>query len=46
MNTTTEQTVTGYEQHQLDMLLWHADVHAKNAENRRRSELGRGLPIF
>ena len=26
MNTTNEQTVTEYEQHQLDMLLWQADV--------------------
>jgi hypothetical protein len=35
MNTTSEQTVADYEQHQLDMLLWQADVHERNG---RRQE--------
>jgi hypothetical protein len=32
MSTTSEQTVTQCEQHQLDMLLWQADVHERNGK--------------
>src|SRR5215469_6418556 len=32
MNITSVQTVTKYEQHQLDMLLWQADVHERNGK--------------
>jgi hypothetical protein len=39
MNTTSEQTVTECEQHQLDMLLWHADVHDNNGRKRQAFEI-------
>ena len=39
MNTTSAQTVTEYEQHQLDMLLWQADVHQRNGKKREAFEI-------
>ena len=39
MNTTNEQTVTEYEQHQLDMLLWQADVHERNGRKQEAFEI-------
>jgi hypothetical protein len=39
MNTTGEQTVTEYEQHQLDMLLWQADVHERNGRKQKAFEI-------
>ena len=39
MNTTSEQTVAEYEQHQLDMLLWQADVHARNGRKQEAFEI-------
>ena len=32
MTSTSEQTVAEYEHHQLDMLLWQADVHERNGK--------------
>jgi hypothetical protein len=39
MNTTSEQTAAKYEQHQLDMLLWQADVHERNARKQEAFEI-------
>jgi hypothetical protein len=39
MDTTSVQTVTEYEQHQLDMLLWQADVHERNGREREAFEI-------
>jgi hypothetical protein len=39
MNTTSDQTVTEYEQHQLDMLLWQADVHQRNGRKPEAFEI-------
>jgi hypothetical protein len=39
MNTTSDQTVTEYEQHQLDMLLWQADVHQRNRKKQEAFEI-------
>jgi hypothetical protein len=34
MNTTSAKTVTESEQHELDMLLWQADVHERDGRKR------------
>ena len=39
MNTTSEQTAAEYERHQLDMLLWQADVHERNARKQEAFEI-------
>ena len=39
MNTTSDQTMTDYEQHQLDMLLWQAHIHEKNGKKQEASEI-------
>jgi hypothetical protein len=39
MNTTGEQTVTQYEQHQLEMLLWQADLHERNGRKQKAFEI-------
>ena len=39
MDTTSEQTVTEYEEHQLDMLLWQADVHERNGKKQEAFEI-------
>jgi hypothetical protein len=39
MITTSEQTVAEYEQHQLDMLLWQADVHLRSGRNQEAFEI-------
>jgi hypothetical protein len=39
MSTTSVQTVTEYEQHQLDMLLWQADVHETNGRKQEAFEI-------
>jgi hypothetical protein len=39
MNTTSEQTVAKYEQHQLDMLLWQADVHERDGRRQEAFEI-------
>jgi hypothetical protein len=39
MSTTNAQTVTEYEQHQLDMLRWQANVHEKNGRKQQAFEI-------
>ena len=39
MNTASEQTAAEYERHQLDMLLWQADVHERNARKQEAFEI-------
>jgi hypothetical protein len=39
MNTTVAHTVTEYEQHQLNMLLWQAGVHARNGRKQEAFEI-------
>jgi hypothetical protein len=39
MYTISEQTGTEYEQHQLDMLLWQADVHERNGRKQEAFEI-------
>jgi hypothetical protein len=39
MDITSEQTVTECEQHQLDMLLWQADVHERNGKKQEAFEI-------
>jgi hypothetical protein len=41
MNTTSAQTVTEcqHQQHQLDMLLWQADVHERNGKKEKAFEI-------
>jgi hypothetical protein len=39
MNTTSAQTVTEYEQHRVDMLLWQADVHERNGRKQEAFEI-------
>jgi hypothetical protein len=39
MNTTSEQTVAEYKQHQLDMLVWQADVLEKNGRKQEAFEI-------
>jgi hypothetical protein len=39
MNTTSEPTVTEYEEHQLDMLLWQADVHEGDGRKQEAFEI-------
>ena len=39
MNTTGEQSVAEYEQHQLDMLLWQADVDERNGRKQEAFEI-------
>jgi hypothetical protein len=39
MNTTGEQSVAEYEQHQLDMLLWQAHVDERNGRKQEAFEI-------
>jgi hypothetical protein len=39
MDTTSVQTVTEYEQHQLEMLLWHAEIHEKDGKKLKASKI-------
>jgi hypothetical protein len=39
MDTTSAHTVTEYEQHRLDMLLWQADVHDRNSKKEEAFEI-------
>jgi hypothetical protein len=39
MNTTSEQTVAEYQQHQLDMLLRQADVYERNGRKQEAFEI-------
>jgi len=39
MTTTSDQPVTNYEQHQLDMLLWQAHIHEKNGKKQEASKI-------
>ena len=39
MNTTSEPTVTECEKHQLDMLLWQADVHETSGRKQEAFEI-------
>jgi hypothetical protein len=39
MDTTSAHTVTESEQHQLDMLLWQADVHERTGREREAFEI-------
>jgi hypothetical protein len=39
MDTTSEQTVIEYAEHQLDMLLWQADVHERNGRKQEAFEI-------
>ena len=39
MDTTIDQTMMKYEKHQLEMLLWHAEVHEKNARKQQAAEI-------
>jgi hypothetical protein len=39
MITTSEQTVAEYEHHQLDMLLWQADVQERNGRRQEAFEI-------
>jgi hypothetical protein len=39
LDITSEQTVTEYEQHRLDMLLWQADVHERNGKKEKAFEI-------
>jgi hypothetical protein len=46
MITTSEQTVAEYEQHQLDMLVWQADVHERNGRNQEASKIKEWVSHF
>lgn len=46
MNTTSEQTVTEYEQHQLEMLLWQAHIHEKNGKKQEGSQIREWVADF
>ena len=39
MNTTIAQTVTEYERHQVDMLLWQADVHERKGKKQEAHDI-------
>jgi len=39
MNTTSDQPVTNYEQHQLKMLLWQAHIHEKSGNKQEASKI-------
>ena len=39
MTSTSEQTVAEYEHHQLDMLLWQADVHERNGRKQEAFQI-------
>jgi hypothetical protein len=39
MTATSAQTATEYEQHQLDMLLWQADVHERNGRKHEACDI-------
>jgi hypothetical protein len=39
MSTRSEQTVAKYEQRQLDMLKWQADVHERNGRKQEAFEI-------
>ena len=39
MNTTSAQTMTELEEHQLDMLLWQADIHERNGRKQEAFEI-------
>jgi hypothetical protein len=39
MNATSDQPVTGDDQHRLRMLLWQAAVHERNGNNQMASEI-------
>ena len=46
MNTASAQTVTEYEQHRLDMLLWQADVHEGDGRKQEAFEIRTWWPTF
>ena len=39
MTTTSDQLVTNYEQHQLEMLLWQAHIHEKNGKRQEAAKI-------
>jgi hypothetical protein len=39
MHATSVQTLTEHEQHQLDMLLWQADVHDRNGKKQEACDI-------
>jgi hypothetical protein len=39
MNSTSDQSMTNYEQHHLDMLLWQAQVHERNGQKQEASKI-------
>ena len=46
MNTTSEQTVAECEEHQLDMLLWQADVRDRNGKKEEAFEISAWVADF
>jgi hypothetical protein len=46
MNTTSEQMVAESEQHQLDMVLWQADVHERNGRKQEAFEIRAWITDF
>jgi hypothetical protein len=39
MNTTSAHPEINYEQHQLEMLLWHAKIHERDGKKQEASEI-------
>jgi len=39
MNTISAQPRINYEEHQLEMLLWHAEIHERNGKKQEASKI-------
>jgi hypothetical protein len=39
MNTINAQPLTDFEQHQVEMLLWHAEIHERSGKKQEASEI-------
>jgi prophage antirepressor-like protein len=39
MDTISAQSQTDFEQHQLEMLLWHAEIHQRNGKKHEASKI-------
>jgi hypothetical protein len=46
MNITSDQAVAEDDEHQLDMLLWQANVHEKNGRKQEAFEIGAWVADF
>jgi hypothetical protein len=46
MNTINAHPEINYEQHQLEMLLWHAKIHEKNGQKQEASNIREWVATF